>query len=443
MRNAGILSYDTSLESIDFQGNAFHKALTEAIKKCYGNKVRTKVKANWFDLACYDKILSIIKIFTNIKIKLVHTDDKCGMGVMMPTVNSSHIFWHNELKQLFIDYEINFANDSDMKKVLTAMDKKILEGSVDINKSNVHGVYERIESLMFFPIEYFDNDKLLSAEETAAIILHEVGHVFTTYEFVDRAVTTNQVLAGVCRTLDKNITTEQRKVIFTTASNILKMSKDQQEALDKSQDYKQLSVIVLDASIQLSVSELGKNVYDVNSCEQLADQFCNRHGGGRYIVTALDKLNQKFGFQRYPGGLFFLGWAIATVIFIIANIIVIAAYLGAFLTMLFIIMVAGASPANEIYDRPLSRFTRIKLDNIERLKNKDISKDEKLRLIEDNVIIDRCIKVVNDNNEFIEIIAYYLKPSYRNAQKYNNLQKELEKLSSNDLFQASAKLSTI
>jgi hypothetical protein len=412
-----------SQESIDFQDGNFFKELTEAVHalRGFGKELKQTIYFNSVEVGNLSKV---IKKHTNLNIEF----NEGGPAIYLPTVSNNHIFQTESDKEYLsaVGYDVT----KDIKTLLNIMEKKVLKGEVNLKNSTVSGIYEKMTFNMLMPREMFYSDKQFTNEEVAAIILHETGHAFTTLEFLSRTVTTNQVLSCMTRVMDKTTPNNIRVTVFSKGAELLKMSKEQQENLLNAKSSKEVTCIVIDSEIARSVSELGYSAYDVNSCEQLADQFATRHRAGKYLVTALDKL------LTTPTVLV----CIVSVITLLEIILIIIATYGLFLLILPFL---AADKSSLIYDSDKARFIRIKLQNVENLKKKDLPLEVKKQIIDDNFTIDKVIALYNENLKFLEIVAYYVRPSYRNAHKVEILQKELERLGSSDLFTASAKLSTI
>lgn len=435
----GIMGLAT--ESIAFQNGQLFKDLTEdfvAWRKFAGEE---QSDDDFFNGPQAKKVLETIKKATGITMHIVNGEDT-GPAMMMPTLSMNHIFYSNEIKEAVRDGWMEGDGYEDIRNIMKSMEMNVVRGEVDLRASRVGGVFCDLDIALYLPKSIISKRSLMSEAEVAAITLHELGHAFTSMEFLIRTVTTNQVLAALVRGSDKTVPSDKRETIFAKGADILKMSKAQREALLNAKSQKEVSMIVLDTAVQTSVSELGASIYDVNACEQLADQFATRHGAGRELVTALDKFTQYSGWTKRTIG-YYLSAVIGAVFVICTLLFLTIATWGLIWLVLVYGVLTSPDKNNEIYDNTKSRFLRIKHQNTERLKNRDISNEEKKRLIADNQTIDQVAKYYDDNLNFIEKISYFFSPTYRNAHKYELLQKEIEKLAHNDLFDAAAKLSTI
>lgn len=435
-----IMQYGIAQETIDFQTDGkFYAELTLSIEELKG-----------FGVGMSDELY-----FKSNEIRLVtetirdHTDISVvlGNGVFstypITLDNSKSIFTPNYIKT----YNKNMRNTDpfvDSRNILGYMGEKIIEGSISLAKSRVYGAFTKFVFIIFVPRDMLEGKTDLSPGEIASVIMHEIGHIFNNMEYISRVVKTNQVLAGMVRSLDKSVPSDIRRVLITKGSELLKMTEEERLAVLNAKDEKTLTCVVVDSAVKLCVNELGASVYDSVSCEQLADLFATRHGCGKNMVIAYDKLNRYSGFGPYEKTNY-------TPILHIAGIFGISILANPLFGVLYSVLL-GVNTCNEAskygkeyykYDNDYSRFNRIKLQNIELLKDKKISKELKIKLISDNEIIDKTMDIYKNNLSFIEKVAYYLKPSYRNAHKYELMEKDLETLSGNELFTSAAKLSTV
>ena len=430
-----------SLESIQFQNGELFKALTECVKKVRESG-RSDIRDPGFFLSEEGNgIVKTIKFYTNLSVTLLNGQNS-GPYVLFPMLGANSMLLGNDHRKSLLACANLFDSAGCVRDIMSSLQKDIVHGSVNLKNSTVDGVYAEFNSQLFMPPSMFVKGSPFCDEEAAAAMLHELGHVFTFMEFVTRTVSTNQVLAGMVRAMDKTIPEDQRTTIFARGIDIMRMNSAQQAALLNAKSQKEVGFVVLDAAVQLSVSELGASVYDVNDCEQLADQFAARHGAGRYFVTAVDKY-MKIGGWRIRTAADWRASAIGQINLYSRMVFCTLATLGTIWLYVLFAKLTAPDKANNKYDNEKSRFLRVKHDNVERLKDKTIGADEKKTLLADNEVIDEVAKYYEDNLSFIEKLSYFFSPTYRNAHKYEVLQKELEGIAFNDLFSSAAKFSTI
>lgn len=415
-------------ESINFQNKDFFNALVNQINKIRENKEIAKLDIEaFFKTKEIEDLCKVVKKYTNILIVL----KEGGPASRDPQIKGNHIFNDKEFIAWLKEINRNDLVEGQIKDILKKIKKQKVNARVDLVHGKVSGAYAEIEILILMPKEMLIAPSNFLPEEIAAIMLHEIGHAFTFYEFVERGVTTNQSLALLTTVLDsRNIT--NKEFVFTEYAKTFDLDSEKEEALKKCNNVYTLNLIILDQIIEESVSELGKSLYDVNSCEYLADQFATRFGAGKYLVTGLDKLRD--GYKVIPFHLMIINC--------IVNVFAYISLLSVAPLWLYLLIVTP-DKKDEIYDNMHARINRIRLQNVEQLKDKTLSNEIKTILLNEISDIDLVLSKYKDELNFSEKLAYVFRPGYRAAHKYEKLQKDLERIAGNDLFLLSAKLKTI
>lgn len=420
-----------SMESLAFQSDlSFFKELTALFTEMKGMKQSV--------LSDGDVAARMRKVITK------HT----GLNVMMdfgdwdPCVEIPMVSKNNVLINSFIR---NFLNSNDGLKMINDAGEAV-RGTVNIKTGKVSGVFSDIESTIHLPIYMLVSTKF-DAEEMAAITLHEVGHLFTYYEFMSRSVTTNQCLAGMAKALDGSSSIEQRESVLMSVREAMNLKDMDVKELAKSNAKNVIDVVVITNIAKNAESELGSNVYDFSTWEYLADQYAARQGAGRYIVTGLEKLYKgsfNISFRSTPS---FLAMEAFKAMMMIAPVIAVgtpalAGLAGGFLNLVFM-LIAMDGAGDGTYDRPGARFKRVRNQVIENLKDRKLPRDTQERLQADLVAIDEVLHHVNDRRQLLGVIWDTVSPSARRAWNQFKLQRELEDIAANDLFVQASKLKTM
>lgn len=419
---AASLAQALALESVDFQATTFFKELTAAYAEMKGKSQKDIEES---DIAA--RLGIIITHHTNLNVTI-------NLGLQDPSVEIPMVNKNNVLINSFIR---NYLNSSDGLKMIGAADS-VVRGSVNMKTGKVTGVFSEVASTIHMPVYMVISPKFV-AEEMAAITLHEVGHLFTYYEFMARSVTTNQVLAGMAKALDGSGTVEEREMVLLGVKKALHLTDFDHKILAKSTDVKVAEIVVITNVSQNSVSELGSNVYDFSTWEYLADQYATRNGSGRYLVTALDKLYKgswNISFRSLPS---FLAMEAFKATLLIGAFLVPGPMTGGLLN-LGIMLVGMDGSGDGTYDRPGARFKRVRNQIIENLKDRKLSRDDHDRLQADLVAIDNVMTHVEDRRQLLGLIWDFVSPSSRRAWNTTRLQKELEDIAANDLFAKAAEL---
>lgn len=432
----GNRTVQVSNEAVAFQNPILFKELTL--------QIREMQEASSEDLLVHpgaQKLEKIIKHHTRMKVKVEITKND-GPQIMVPYIDRNHPLIQQAIR--------NLVSSSDGIRIINNAEG-LIRGGVDLKNSTVYGIFEELEGHIQMPVWSFREAKI-TAEECAAMLLHECGHQYTYFEFMSRTVTTNQVLAGIAMSYDNAHTPQQREMILLSAKKILKLSdKDiDVKSLASSSSSKVVETVVIASVVKKSTSELGSNPYDASSWEYLSDEFATRHGAGVALVSALDKLYRQMGhISTRSTGVYVMVEALKIAAMVTSFALAatsnsaVAAIASRILEWAFGISIAIDSDSDKTYDKPSARMIRVRNQLVEALKNKSLSKTQQKALQEDLAYIDATAKRLNDRRQWLGVLYDFVIPSARRDRSQTALQKELEQLANNDLFAKAAELQAL
>lgn len=395
-------------ESIAFQNTTFFDELTLAF-----DEVKNLKETDVGDSEPIYRISKIIKNHTNLNITIDAEND------YPPCIDIPNIDRNNPLINAAQRAIINSTDGLTMIE----SSNEVLHGTVNIKTAKVSGVFSDIKAKMYLGKAFIQGNKY-SSQELAAITLHEVGHLFTYFEFITRTVRTNQVLAGLSKILDGSENQEKREVALLSAKKALKLDK-----LDLSQlkdvNTKTTQVVLIDALVKETRTELGYNLFAESSWEYLCDQFSARHGAGVHLATALSKIYKSHNNISYRSLAVYLAVEMIKVILLTSN--------PAFLVILFL-MVMFDSQDGGGYDLPSARLKRIRDQATQYLKNKQISDVERRRILDEIESIDKLLAEMTNRKQLFTYIHEFFSKRTRDERAYRKLQYELEDIAMNDLY---------
>lgn len=423
-----------AMEAIHFQKNQeFYKELTIAFEELK----KKKSKALRDDGEASHHISKIIKNHTNLKVAFDISD--FGPMVEVPHLNKNHPLIH--------DVHRDWISSADGMRMIGEAGSAV-KGSVNLATGKVAGVFAEMDNRMYFPTNMIVGTRY-TAEELAAICLHEVGHLITYCEYMDRTVTTNQVLAGLAAGLAGAKTPEEREVILVSTKKALHLDIDTGE-LAKEKDGEVVTYVVISNVAKATADEIGFNIYDLNTWEALADQYAARCGAGRALVTGLDKLYRSFGhisFRTTAGYLAMEGLKLTLIVGGFLGHLIGPGIPTIWLSFMFsaainlgIALVTMDGMGDGTYDRPGVRLKKLRNEIVQEMKDKTVTKEQGEKLTEDLLAIDEVLKYVNDREQFLGKIWNLFSADSRRRLSQEALTKELEGLASNDLFVSSLKL---
>lgn len=437
-----------ALEAIDIQNGALFKALT-AIFAPYVTGYQPDQKAQKL---IRDAVEKTIVEHTGITAVFTMTTEETH--VLVPVIDSNHAF--------FGHYRHHYKSSDGMKMIDEG--QGLATGQVDLAKSRVSGDFTKCVVTINLDVGLFRAG--FSAEEMAALVLHELGHFFTYLELLDRTCTTNLVLAGLDQVL-KGADAKKREYALRKVGDIYAMPKEVvDQAVAGNSDETTISVYLTHAMGSIR-SATGHSFYDMNSWEMASDQFAARHGAGRYMVTALAKMNRIYGAPALQtqysyfmmemasivkvfiqallaaGGSAAAGAAVAVGTVGSYAIAIVALFVAVNLAMVVYAVLQTAylrGAMVPVYDRDRDRVLRVRRQLIEQSKQPRIPVAMAKRLLEDVKVVDEAIAQYNADDPWLDKVAGFLFKRHRDRRDSVNLQKDLEGLALNDLFLKSLEL---
>ncbi len=441
-----------STEVISYQNDIFGKQLEEVVEKIY-NKLLEKDEESIFSRN--KKIISI-KPETDILVKLIY--DRLGLKVkfiiddiFMPAgiipfyANVNHILLRDGYRGQLEKY------DNNHKKIFKIIkDREEVKGIVNVDKATVGGIFSEFENLLYINFQQLMITNKLSVQETTAVILHELGHGFYACEYSNRLEETNQVLSNCLKELfndkDKKDLVYVYKEIKKVNDNINESDIDDiVNGKNVIPGFKLFKLIV--GSVE---TQLRNKKYNESSFEQLADNFSNRFGYGRPLVSALQKLT---GYNKTLA-YFSLIFSTTNQVWVLLELIILIYYpmsivqkllyvVIALINLIFVYYSSGEYGKDYTYDNINRRYIRVRNDLVEVLKSDNLDKEVKSNILKSLDDIDRSIKSSPVFETFITKILNITFSFNRNTKSSINEQQLMEDLVSNDLFIKSEKLKTI
>ncbi len=410
-------NYIASLEAIAFQfDEKFYSDLVGVINELRkGELSQATLDSCGFAKVVYDH--------TNITI-IPHLEDRPEINArtQTPSIDKNH-----PLLVLKSRTGTNFHGQLVIKYVKEKL------GWVDLAKSRVHGFYSKLGFHMFLYKGLLDPSN--SDEEVASLLLHEVGHIMTYFEYLGTVGITNYALATTAMAMVEapDRTTKVRIIEEGIDGLGLDVNTDD---LIQATDPEVVQVILSDAFVRKQRSVLGSDIYDMTGWEFLSDQFAVRHGAGRALVTIMDKVAKESSPFSYSSNANFLAMeAIKLSVFLISN------YFTAGISTIFYVMIGiFFNPMSDLYDTPRDRTTRIKLQVTEALKDKKLTTQQRQRYLDDLLVIENIESTIKNRRSLFQFILTSLIPTYRRQWQQTVVQKKLEELANNSLFVSAAKL---
>ena len=417
-----------SVEAIRVQNPKFFKELTKQFTKMREDAYGSNRKSS-LDRKQAQVIEDIVKKYTNINVLFyLPVLGTPNAYAVLPDLKANHAMFD------YVRVYTYEEGDGILQRIRRG--KMAPFGTIDLEKGRVGGAWADIEMQTCVSRELL-MWKALTPAEVAAVYLHEIGHVFTYFELIDRSLVINQALDSTQRELLELDDPIKKAEIIDGVATFLEI-KDIDSKTLVSSSAKVISQVILTRALVAKLPRHGGggSLYDAVICEQLADQFAARQGAGRDLVTALDKMNKAY---NSPSGFGFLAfYAIDVLVWV--SLILLAAFpnsLSAYATRILIARLRS-NPNYKIYDYDKIRYSRIKEQLVSDLKGHPAA--DKKRVTESILAIEDVMSGVNNFRSIHRIIFTALLPGASRQYDQELVQRELEELANNDLYTRAALL---
>lgn len=443
--------YQFGTEAISLQSNMFFDSLTKAIAKI---REYSKLEEGLKEV----DIPGIVFAHTGMLVKMnLWNVPLINAAVRLPDVNTNHPFY-SSIRRFF----------SKPSKTLKDMQEAggSLIGTVDRENARVGGYFSKVEVDVYFTSGLLKAKKLISDPEVAAILLHELGHLYTYFEYLNKLTRTTNIISSLSRAMYDVEDQKERGLIMKSAGEQLKIeSFDPAQYVSGSKEKRTLAstTFIISALPTSSRSDTGFSAYEHRSCEQVADQFAVKFGAGRALASGLNKM-YKGSYSQIPRSAFIImqiidliglaldGFRAGFSIAVIKSSVglggaqsiggLIAAGL-AFIPVVILLKLAVTyltfNSVKGIYDGGKERLILIKRNIVDSLKDKDLPPGVREQLVSDAELVDKLASdLYEDRLGIFEWIVMNTHPSRIRDRKNELVFKDIENLLTNDLFLRSA-----
>lgn len=308
-------------------------------------------------------------------------------------------------------------------------------GGLDFKKARASGIFSQLE----YRIELLTP---LFKEETdfiIAIIMHELGHIWTFMEYVHHVTYKNVIVTSIVKDF-LGIKEDTLRVEFISKINNIYGVKVPEE-LTKQSDPKAQLVVIGDIYKQM-YNDFSETTYNTTSVEVLADQFASRFGLGINMIKGMS--GNAFSWKGISVSIlltFVSGVIFGTLASFSAFFLVIGTVPFTFEIFLAVVTAGLMSLANitesfagakmklgtSTYDTPKQRLVRVRNMMINQLKHDPKNNDAK-KLIEQIDESMAYIEKADDYNGFIVKLLRWVSSDFRTQEErkiYNQLLEDL------------------
>lgn len=413
-----------SMEAIDFQFDT--KLIDKVIKTI--DKFREGPATTKALRAC--GLQEAIKECSGLTTELEIVSEM-NAAVLFPKSLRNHPF--------FEEYMREYVSTGHERKDVKQIGK--FSAGVDLRTGKVHGTIADHKHEIMIGLPIIGKGSGFSTRSVAAIIMHEVGHLFTFYEYANRVSSTNFLLTDIVDRVIKEPDTRQKMLIIKEATQE-GLLRGGEKALLEAKTMDQARVVAYNTEVNRSRSDLGIDIYDIRAWEQLADQYASRFGLGRDLIAGLNKMEKDYGYEKVVTWSQVASQCVFIVIGSAFSVLALTTLWTAWLGALFLLGIGlafcGEAQAR-VYDDPRKRFEVIRKEMIARLKTAP-TKEIRKATIADIDAVDLIIADYQDGYGAIEFIQQRFYPSGRKTYRSIQSQQLLEDFANSELLLAASRL---
>lgn len=313
-------------------------------------------------------------------------------------------------------------------------------GWVDLKKGRVEGVFSTLINRIYLAHDLL-NDRGFTSEEVAAVILHEIGHLFSYFEVVAFTSASNSVIATALEALagTEEKTTKVRLVSQTLAV-FGAVSKDDVDAIAESTDgtvTRALFIKTLEQAAQVRSKQLSQERdagINTRSIEHMADQFAIRNGASLQLATAQHKLGKMSRVHDYGRSRAAFLAVQAARYGALIGLTFLSPPIGICMTFICGLLATADAHDSDYRTDPGERIGRIKYDLVQLLKNTKLDAKIRKQILDDIEAVDAVRVDAKEYEGIIRFLWRTIVPTGRRQASLRDLQKGMEDLINNDLF---------
>lgn len=280
-------------ESIAFQSKSFFRSLVAAIKNYHDNE---NSGSTMLGKEAVERLLTNISMtisdHTNIRNSVHFIPEYDNAACIYPIINTEHVFNTDDIKPERIKKMIQ----NRVRDVIG----EVIDGWIDPVSARVGGDFSRILHKVVIGSVLLDKKKF-TPEQSAAIIIHEVGHAYTFLQSIADSAATNFVLSIAAREFTQEPDFKKARIILdSVAAAVGDADRTWTSEITESQERTVSARVFLAHVARVRNSGDNKMFYNYNNAEQAADIFVVRHGAGEAMMEARHALTKLPDYGKSP-----------------------------------------------------------------------------------------------------------------------------------------------
>lgn len=323
---------------------------------------------------------------------------------------------------------------------------KLYTTTIDLDKGFIKGpLTDVLTTELDLTDGLFTGECRLDTEEIAAIIAHEIGHMFNMFMTLGDYVWFNYYMTdGVEILLGKK--PNKYKLQVMTLQGLENTVQDRSERLrlrkDPSEANIKRALLVAQRNMPRHHLHSRDPGASVKREEQLADLFASRQGFARAMVTGFEKM-EAYGISRYrqTRASFIKAEMLKTLATV--TFAPLTAFWGLWTLYGFVFGDEPEYTPGDTYDNITERLTKMKLDLVAQLKILGSDQNTRAVILADIEVVDNVLANYNQYRTVWEVLTQLALPERRRKYQLQKLEETLERLLNNDLFVASQRFNQL
>lgn len=366
----------------------------------------------------------------------VGTEDLLFAGVVVPEIDRN-----NPIVPTIVRWT---QSSRDLNTYLKLTRNRALLGVVDVANAKVSGGLSKLVSTLYLTTAMFTGEGVkeeyrLTDIELAAVICHELGHIFSYFENIIAVSQVNVAVASAVNCLMNSQDDEIKLRVLSEFEKHADIKLEDKDTIISSMDKDGLYTHIATETLAQQSCLIGSNEYREEQWERASDAFATRLGGGAELTSALVKFHRSHALSWYGDrsmmstpahiAVEVATYAMMTAVAILGN--------GGAFGAIFGAVLGTGDPSLNIHGTCEERFRYIRQQMVDELK---MVKNDKLRkkILEDISRVDGILVNVNDKRRLIDLVYEHV--LNRKSAKGKKFNKELESLMYNELFVSAHKM---
>lgn len=324
---------------------------------------------------------------------------------------------------------------------------------VDLKKAKIHGLPDDYKVLVVADFVSAFTVFNLTIKEVVAVLLHELGHIFTHIEYSYRQVDATNVLLD---TLNVNLRDKNKNY-----KDAIKIAYENATGKKLDEKFKKLNATTATVYVinNFDKDVVESRVHSYTDSEQLADQFCTQFGLGAELSSALTKLTKTqtniFSYTRFyvysqrafllfilAIGLICLSLGLGTGILISGAIGTILGFVIGY--MWRYLFATRHTTSTMTYDEFNRRIHRVRNDVIRIIRTAELDKDTAEGLLDQiDFLTEEMNSAVSERRSLIDFLLVKFNKYHNDLHNVKTTERLMEDLQENNLHVAAAKLNTL